>query len=122
MTLKISLPNYVWNSIIKYGDYKEHSDAMEVILKAFFVPRVREFACQHTAGNVKRYKEYYKFVLEAKPCIFSDGFIIKVYELLEKEGLFLETKELEYLFSYSILVSFAEYMEKFYDKETGQTS
>lgn len=123
MIIKIWLPKYVWDSIIKYSGFKKHTDMIDVILKDKFIPRIKEFANHYKYGNVKWMKDYYKFVLYGKPCIVSDDIISEVYELLKKENLFLEIKEIECLFSYSIMVFLAEDLDKLYGDslpETGQ--
>lgn len=115
MVVKISLPKYVWDSIIEYGGYKEHLDVIEVTLRTKFIPRIKEFASHYKYGNVKWMKEHYKFILYGKSCIIADDFITEIYDLLEKENLFIELSEIEYLFSYSLMVFLAEDLDKFYD-------
>lgn len=114
MIIKISLPKGVWDSIIKYGGYKEHPDAIEVILQAKLIPRIKEFANDIKKGIIKVMKNRYGSVLYSKPCIISDDFIKKIYEFLEEEGLFLEISEIEDLFSFSLMLFLVEDYKKFY--------
>lgn len=114
MIVKIWLPEYAWESILKYGGYKEHPDSIEIILRAKFIPRIKEFANDYREGKVEWMRNYYRFVLYGKPCIVSDALITEIYELLGKESLFLEETELEYLLSYFLMVFLAEELDQFY--------
>ena len=121
MIVKISLPKYTWNSLIKYGGYKDHPDVIEAILRVKFIPRIKEFANDYRKGNIKWMKNYFRYVLFGKPYIISDKFILEIYGLLEKEGLFLEITEIEYLLSYSLMVLIAEDLDKFYGNSLSDT-
>jgi len=114
MIIKISLPKNVWESIIKYGNYEKHPNGIEVILQAKLIPRFKEFSNDIKKGITKVLKNCYGSALYSKPCIMSDEFIAEIYELLEKEDLFLEINEIEELFSFSLMIFLVEDYERFY--------
>jgi len=112
MIIKICLPVDWWNSIIEYGDFYKNPDSLGVILRANFIPRIKEMVYDYNRGFVNWAWAKYKPTLAQRFCYLPYDFVVAIEELLCKERLFIEFEEVEKLLSYFLILFLCEKMEE----------